>query len=421
MKLPPINLTLKDLNTCNYDRFILKSTIHMQEGEFVANVAQSQSSTNKTHSLKGYTAYPGLFNAHDHLLGTYYPRVGNGPYICWKPWDNDLKASKIYEERNRLPIEQIYLLSYYRHILSGVTTVCDHIPHLINDKQIESAYIRIVEQYCIAHEMSSYELIWGEDHEIEIQKAKRYNIPFVTHLEEGFDEESMRGVEVLIEKQGLSSNAVLVHCIACSEQDISLIAEKKASMVWCPNSNLFMFDKTANIKSFLEKNVNVSLGTDSPMSGSLHLLDEMKIASSVYKDFYNEAIPAQLIFKMVTQNPATAFKLNRLIGKIEPGKQADLILLKSKKGSPYERLIKAGIDEIEVVIRSGVPLYFHEKHKHLFYPDSLLKTHYERVRVIHKNTSNIAYLIGKPLKLKKRIQKSARFNKEIDFFPIEAP
>ncbi|HPI22395.1 MAG TPA: hydrolase, partial [Spirochaetota bacterium] len=45
---------------------------------------------------------PGLINAHDHLLGTYYPKVGNGPYENWLPWDNDLKSALVYEERQQI-------------------------------------------------------------------------------------------------------------------------------------------------------------------------------------------------------------------------------------------------------------------------------------------------------------------------------
>ena len=39
---------------------------------------------------------PGLINAHDHLIGTFQPRVGFGPYLNWLQWDNDLKRSAVF-------------------------------------------------------------------------------------------------------------------------------------------------------------------------------------------------------------------------------------------------------------------------------------------------------------------------------------
>ena len=74
---------------------------------------------------------PGLVNAHDHLLGNYYPKVGNGPYLNWLPWDNDLKSAPVYQERQQIENRDLYLLGSYRNLLSGVTTVSDHIPHFV--------------------------------------------------------------------------------------------------------------------------------------------------------------------------------------------------------------------------------------------------------------------------------------------------
>ncbi|NCC45227.1 MAG: hydrolase, partial [Clostridia bacterium] len=73
----------------------------------------------------------GLINAHDHLLGTYYPKVGNGPYENWLPWDNDLKSSPVYQERQQIENRDLYLLGAYRNLVSGVTSVSDHIPHFV--------------------------------------------------------------------------------------------------------------------------------------------------------------------------------------------------------------------------------------------------------------------------------------------------
>ena len=49
-------------------------------------------------NIDGMVVFPGLINSHDHLLGTYYPRIGDRkPYLNWLMWDNDLKASPYYQ------------------------------------------------------------------------------------------------------------------------------------------------------------------------------------------------------------------------------------------------------------------------------------------------------------------------------------
>jgi cytosine/adenosine deaminase-related metal-dependent hydrolase len=52
----------------------------------------------------------GLINSHDHLLGNYYPKVGDGPYENWLPWDNDLKSAPVYQERQQIENRDLYLL-----------------------------------------------------------------------------------------------------------------------------------------------------------------------------------------------------------------------------------------------------------------------------------------------------------------------
>ncbi len=406
------NLTLHNIKICNLDKITISGKLCLNDG-FLGSEA-----TGNKIDLSGYIAYPGLFNAHDHLLGTYLPRVGNGPYLCWKPWDEDLKSASIYRERNKLSINQIYMLSYYRHILSGVTSVCDHIPHIINKEQIENSFIRIVEQYCIAHEMSSYELQWGEAHELEIKKSHRLNVPFITHIEEGFDEESKRGIEILKKKNGLFHNSVLVHCISCSQSDIKAIAETKASVVWCPASNYFMFNQTADIAAMLDQGINVCLGTDSPMSGSPHILDEMKVAKKLYYQIYHEDISSKKIMEMATINPAKAFKLDKLVGSLEIGKKADILILKDKRKNPYDQLIEAQPENIEIVIREGIPLFFQERHKKLIQNQAILRKFYKKITVHNGKHQQKAYLIGDPLKLLKQIRQTVNFKKNFSFFNI---
>ncbi len=402
-----VNVNLKNIDICNPDRIELNTSLSIKKNHFF----KKPSSKLKTFDFSGYTAYPGLLNAHDHLLGTYLPKVGNGPYLNWKPWDEDLKASSLYKERSRISKKDLYLLGSYRQILSGVTTVSDHIPHRVHLDVLDECHVRVVKDFSLSHEASSYDLNWGDGLKKEIKKSRKKHLPYICHLEEGYDGEAKEGTNILESYGGLSMFSVLIHCISCDQKDIDLMAKRKVNVVWCPISNIFMFDDTANIKAFLKAGVNICIGTDSPMSGGMNLFEELIEAKKIYKKMHGQVISDQILFKMVTINSAKAFGFNPYLGSITEGKFADLIILKNDShGDRYRQLVNAKITDLEIVFRSGIPLFFKEKYKKFIKK----KKYYQKVVI----GGQLYYLIGKPLDLKKRINKIVGFEKKLSFFPI---
>ncbi|MCL2478361.1 MAG: amidohydrolase family protein, partial [Treponema sp.] len=253
--------------------------------------------------------YPSLINTHDHLQGNYRPPVGpkkGSFYLTWLPWDNDLKASETFRERSILDREDLYALSGYKCLFSGVTTVNDHFPQKLNSSILPTLPIRAILDYGLAHEASSYDLKWGDGIEAEHEKAVRNNWPFITHLSEGFDDESMHGIEYLEKLGVLDNHCLFVHCIGFSDEDIKKTARAGASVSWCGFSNMFMFNVTAKIRPMIKAGVNITIGTDSSATGSANLLDEMKYDRRLYRQMYGEDLDAKKIFEMVTVNAARA-------------------------------------------------------------------------------------------------------------------
>ncbi|MDR0495801.1 MAG: amidohydrolase family protein, partial [Treponema sp.] len=254
--------------------------------------------------------YPSLINTHDHLQGNYLPPVGPPEgtfYNNWLPWDNDLKASETFKERSRLTREDLYALSGYKCLFSGVTTVNDHFPQSINREILPTLPIRAILEYGLAHECSSYDLKWGDGIEVEHARAVKNNWPFITHLNEGFDDEARAGVRSLEKLNVLDEHCLFVHCISFDDDDIQKVARAKASVSWCGRSNMFMFNVTARIRDLLKAGVNVTIGTDSSATGSVNLLAEIKYDRELYRGLYGEDIPAQTLFEMMTHNAAKAF------------------------------------------------------------------------------------------------------------------
>ncbi|OHE60736.1 MAG: hydrolase [Treponema sp. GWB1_62_6] len=361
--------------------------------------------------------YPALINVHDHLRGNYLPRVGpktGSFYLNWLPWDNDLKSSPTYSERSNLSVENLYFLSAYKNLFSGVTTVNDHFPHELNRELLPRLPIRAFQEYCLAHECSSFDLKWGDGIEIEHKRALERDWPFITHLEEGFDSESQDGVGVLDRLGALDSHCLLIHCIGFSDADIKRVAEVGASVSWCPASNLFMFNATCKIRKLLKAGVNISIGTDSTHTGSVNLMAEMRLARETYRNLYGEELDAKLLTDMVTVNPAKAFRMADRLGSLEEGKLADLLVLKARKDDAYENLASAAMEDIELLVMEGRPLYGEERFTGLF--GDMLPLGYTIVKVGGRRM----FVIGDPSGLYAEIRKKVGFGKKLDYLPFEA-
>jgi cytosine/adenosine deaminase-related metal-dependent hydrolase len=360
--------------------------------------------------------YPALINTHDHLQGNYLPRVGPKPgtfYLTWYPWDNDLKASKTFAERSRLSKEELYALSAYKNLFSGVTTVNDHFPQALNKTILPTLPIRAILNYGLAHEVSSYDLKWGDGVEVEYRRAVKNGWPFITHLAEGFDDESMAGVSILDRMGILDNHCLLVHGIAFSDEDIRRIARAGASVSWCAAANMLMFNVTCKIKKLLNAGVNITIGTDSTATGSYNLLEEIRYDRDLYRKLYGEELPARTIFEMVTRNAAKAFWMQDQIGSLAKGKLADILVLRGRVDDPYENLASASMADIELLTLEGKPLYGELRFADLFGGE--LPTGYSRV-IVEKRPM---FVIGDPGTLYLEARKKVGFKKILDFLPFE--
>jgi 5-methylthioadenosine/S-adenosylhomocysteine deaminase len=365
---------------------------------------------------EGLFCYPALLNVHDHLRGNYLPRIGptdGAYYLNWSYWENDLRASAVVlDERAKIDVERMYQLSAYKNLFSGVATVNDHFPHEFNEPFIPRLPIRVIRDYTLAHECSSFDLKWGDGIQVEHRRAVERNHPFITHLEEGFDAESQDGVGTLARLGCLDDHGVFIHCIGFSDEDISRVAAAGASVAWCPASNLFMFNVTCKVRKMLEAGVNLSIGTDSTHTGSVNLLEEMRLARETYRRMYGEDLPASRIAAMVTANPAKAFRLQERTGSIAAGRLADLLVLRPRASDPYEALLAARIEDIELLLLEGTPVLGAAEHEELF---ALRECPYTRVRV----RGQAMCVKGDPAGLLAEVRRAVGFRKVLDYLPLD--
>ena len=366
--------------------------------------------------LRSSYVYPSLINTHDHLQGNYRPQVGPKPgtyYLSWLPWDNDFKASASFKERSKLSREELYALSGYKCLFSGVTTVNDHFPQKMNSELLPTLPIRAISEYGLAHECSSYDLRWGDGIDSEHARAVKNKWPFITHLCEGFDGEAMYGIQALENFRVLDRHCLLVHCISFGDEDIRKVVQAGASVAWCGCSNMLMFNVTAKVRKMIRAGVNLTIGTDSSATGSANLFAELKYDRELYRRMYGEDLSAKKMFNMVTYNAAKAFWMQDKIGTLSEGKLADILVLKARSSDPYENLVNAAMQDIELLVLAGRPIYGEMRYIDIF--AGKLPSGYTQIRI----GGRTMFVKGDPAGLYRGIRRKVGFKKMLDFMPFD--
>ena len=110
------------------------------------------------------------------------------------------------------------------------------------------------------------------------------------------------------------------------------MAEYGAKAVHCPTSNLGShgFPKTTTMMAL---GVEVGLGTDGASSTDLDLFVQMRLLTGVNARYGLPAfdpftLPIKDLFKMATLGGASALGLKHVVGTLEVGKKADIVLIR---------------------------------------------------------------------------------------------
>jgi 5-methylthioadenosine/S-adenosylhomocysteine deaminase len=154
--------------------------------------------------------------------------------------------------------------------------------------------------------------------------------------------ESQPEVEMVLQRRGLrhvewleaigclGPDTQLVHSVWLSEVEIDLVAQRNATVVHCPVSNMYLASGIAPIAKLRQKGVSVALATDGPGSNnSQDMMEVLKFTARLQKVGTLDAMSLlpEDVLEMATRGGARAMGLEREIGGLEVGKKADITLV----------------------------------------------------------------------------------------------
>ena len=119
------------------------------------------------------------------------------------------------------------------------------------------------------------------------------------------------------------------HCVYFTEEDMDLFAKKGLHIITNPGSNTKLASGVAPITRFLEKGINVGIGTDGASSNNcLDMFREMFLTTGLakLKEKDASAVDAEEVMKMATVNGAKAMGLTDC-DILAEGKKADIIMI----------------------------------------------------------------------------------------------
>jgi 5-methylthioadenosine/S-adenosylhomocysteine deaminase len=191
---------------------------------------------------------------------------------------------------------------------------------------------------------------------------------YVIHIAEGIDataKKEFTTLNTVTTTDGclLTAKTTIVHGAALGDAEFGQMAAAGMSLVWSPQSNVFLYGAgttltaTANIPLAKSKGINIALAPDWSIGGSQNILDELRFADHVDNTAWNDQLSPQELVQMVTTHAAKAIGLDAVLGSITAGKKADLMIIGGDTTHPYDALLAATPADVRLVLVAGVPLY----------------------------------------------------------------
>jgi 5-methylthioadenosine/S-adenosylhomocysteine deaminase len=178
----------------------------------------------------------------------------------------------------------------------------------------------------------------SEEHLMEAKTlSDKLNAPLLMHLAEAQSEtdfvmknKGMRSIEYVNKIGFLSDKLIAAHVIHANTEELDILKKFNVGIAHNPQSNMKIAAGVAPVPQMLARDLAVGLGTDGAASNNdLNMWEEMDTAAKLHKVISGDpkVLTAQQAFEMATIRGARALHLEKIIGSIETGKRADIVIV----------------------------------------------------------------------------------------------
>jgi cytosine/adenosine deaminase-related metal-dependent hydrolase len=206
--------------------------------------------------------------------------------------------------------------------------VSPHAPYTVCAPQLE-----LISQFAVENDLRV--MMHAAETTMEISLLKDGSGPFAEGLKQRQIEWKVPGVSPVkyLDQHGiLASKPLLAHCIYIDDEDIELLRARDARVAHCPKSNARFGHGIAPLMKMLEAEIKVGLGSDSVASNNTcDLLEEARFAlllsRAITKDRGGSLLTTRELFNTATAGGAEALGLEKEIGKLREGYEADFAVV----------------------------------------------------------------------------------------------
>lgn len=138
----------------------------------------------------------------------------------------------------------------------------------------------------------------------------------------------------------LGERTILAHAIHLSERELDRLVESGSRIAHCPASNLFLASGAMPLARYLERGAVVGLGSDLAGGPDLSMFTQARMGAYVQNAVRVVQADRRPILdplgwlRMTTLGGAAALGIDRAIGSVEEGKEADLIAVDTALTAP---------------------------------------------------------------------------------------
>lgn len=191
----------------------------------------------------------------------------------------------------------------------------------------------------------------------------------------------------------LGPNVILAHCTGLSQREVEILAETGTSVSHGPSTRAYQRERCPVIE-LLRAGARVAISTDgSGPDRTFDLFKEMRTAMILQRSFFHDSslLPAGKTLAMVTIEAAQAIGMGSLVGSLEAGKKADVILVQAAQPhlypavQPLHRIVYAASgQDVDTVIVDGEVIMRNRKVPGVDEAEILATAHEEAVRAMER-------------------------------------